>query len=222
MTTPAQPTWLTQTLQSELLGGLEPEIIEAAAKDPDHIRIIESAAAGRTDDEVFHLEYLVIGLDNKDRRPEYLSLARAMYRAVPEQYGYTLAALLAHQGFDEAELELLTIAFDPRANASSREWRGSRSLAATLLVQRLAFDVRQLPRAVPAGAPEFKVDANDRWAECHQLALLVGYGQGERDAMIAAAEQCLADEKRAPVNDHDAEDCRTVIWRVKELGGRQP
>jgi hypothetical protein len=225
MAASVQPDWLTRTLASQSLGGLEPEIVDEAAKDPDRIRSIESAATGRTDTEVFHLQYLVIGLDNKERRPEYLALARSMYRADPEQYGYTLAALLGHRPFDEAEVELLKIAFDPRANASSQGWRGSRSLAATLLVQRLAFDVRVLPRPVPAGAPGFTVDTNDRWAECHQRALAVGYGQGNRDATIAAAEQCLADEKRAPGNDHDAEDCRTVISRIKELGGgsgRQP
>ena len=80
---------------------------------------IESAAAGRTDAEAFHLQYLVIGLDNSNRRSEYLALARSMFRTAPEHYAYTLAALLGNRPLDEGEAELLSIAFDPRANASS-------------------------------------------------------------------------------------------------------
>lgn len=217
------PSWLTNTLASDRLGGIDPALIDEAAADPDHIARIQSAAQApdpgnpRAGQEARNLHYLVIGLEHKLQRPEYLALARRMYEIDPEHHATTLTYIASRRPLEECEAEILRIAFDPLAVGGTPARRHARSVAALSLIQRLVYDAPQLPRDVPSGAPAFTVDSADRVA-CYQWTLRAGYGQGDQHENIAQAADCL-DGPNAPANDHDASDCRTLLWRLTELGG---
>lgn len=224
-----QPAWLTSALASDRLGGLTQDVITQAAADPDHIAALRAAVRAPDPDnpraakEASNLSHLVIQLSYKhDNSPEYLALARRMYAADPEHHGYTLAAIAARQPFEACEAEVLRVAFDPRSTASPA-WQRSRALAASTLVQRLALDVPRLPRRPPADAPAFSV-ADGREITCFHWTLRAAYGQGPEGEAINKVAAILdnPESPHYPVNDHDAENCRTVIWRLTSPRDQQP
>lgn len=226
----SMPPWLDQTLASTNSQRLDPQIVAAAAADSDHIARIEAATRPpdpeKPDarDQARNLSYLAIQLHagSSDRAP-YLALARRMYAIDPEHHGYTLAAVAESQPFDVCEAEVLRIAFDPRTT-DSIGWRSSRHLAAASLVARLATDpgVPMLPRPLPPGAPEFVV-AEGRNITCNHWTLRAAYAQGDQAENIETVKAMIEpDSFYRPGDDHDAENCFTIIWRLTELGGRKP
>lgn len=224
----ADPAWLVAAMTAPRHAGVSDRVVEEAAADPDHVARIRRAIRPMNDLEAYNLSKLVERLDIRNFRgdlsaspPEYLGLARFMYQADPGRFGRTLACIARYRPFDECEAEVLRIAFDPRAmGEGGMSWKSSREWAAMLLVQRLAIDVPMLPRALPEGAPAFTVDEDDRIA-CFHWTLCAAYAQGDVERAAANVTELLEGD-RGPGNDHEAEDCRTVIWRITELGGKKP
>lgn len=210
------PQWMTDVLGSQRLGGLDDSLVEAAARDADHVRVIASAIRPAQDREAANLRYLLHGLDVKQAREEYLTLARMMHRADPERHATTLVWMSERRPLEQCEAEVLRLAFDPRGRDVGRAWGIGRETAAGTLVQRLAFDVPTLPKSLPKGAPALGV-AQGTHSECYQRAILLAYGVGERDSARAALERCLATRGLKPINDHDIANCKRIISRV--MGG---
>lgn len=223
-----QPAWLTSTLASDRLAGVDPALVAQAAADPDHLAHIRSAikppdpSDPRAAQKAFNLSDLFLQVSYRDGYgPDAAALARYMYETDPEHHGYTLAAVAERRPIEEFEADILHIAFEPRADTIG--WKRSRYFASAIHVQRLALMVRQLPRPLPKGAPEFTV-ADVREVTCYHWTLRASYAQGDQAENIAKVAAILdePEHKHRPGNDHDVENCRTIIWRLTELGGRQP
>jgi len=208
---------MTEVLVSQRLGGLDESLVDAAARDADYVRVIAAAIRSGQDREAANLRFLLHGLDVREARHEHLALARMMVRADPERHAITLVWIAERRPIEQCESEVLRLAFDPRGREVSRHWGLGRESAAVSLVQRLAFDVQELPRPLPDEAPELEV-ARGTHSECFQWAILLAYGAADLHLACAAVERCLATRGLRPINDHDISSCAMIISRVKALG----
>lgn len=209
------PKWITDTLASDLLGGIDESLIHAAAADPSYIEVIEAAVKPGESRQASNLRYLLSGIDYRMRRAEHLALARRMHQMDPVNHAETLVWVAWRHPFAECEAELLWIAFQPERADREEESRRAARWAAQAVVQRLALDVPRLPRALPKGAPELNVWMNDPRHACVQHTICVGYGYGDTAASAKFVEECLADDARRPGNDHEVGECETVLDRAK-------
>jgi hypothetical protein len=139
-----------------------------------------------------------------------------MYQVDPLHHASTFVWIAGNHPFEESEAELLRLAFRPRATDAPAADRNGVFDAAAHVVQRLALSVRTIPRPVPPGAGDMTVWPNDARMACLQHVIRIGYGQPGSAESIQTVEACLKDDFCRPVNDHEAEECHTVLYRLRE------
>lgn len=225
MSNPAanEPAWLRAALAPDQLGGIPESIVDVAAADPNHVAVLEGAAAAADAYRHKRLSHLAFQLFVfEDRRPEALvDLARTWAVRWPYEHTATLASIANRLGWQRAERELLPYAFVeiPASEPQKGQWRFGRAEAATSLVQQLVFNSGSttFPRQPPLQTG-WRVDASDPWCRCAQQALMALYGIGEPGEALAALELAVQKDKER-LQDHEFNDMATVIDR---LGGNVP